>query len=137
MELEVIGILSVVTPKFLSHFREENLIMLEGEYEEEFVLEAPGSSERVCYCNHRSGPSWMWMYDVLIMKLGIRIPFTHFQVTILQQIEAASSQLHPKSWAMIWGFEIICEYLEMSPSPKTFFFFFTLTRPTGGSLTTA
>ena len=34
------------------------------------------------------------------------------------------------------GFEIVCEYLEVPPSPDVFFFLFTLTRPTNGRLTT-
>ena len=37
---------------------------------------------------------------------------------------------------MIWGFEIICQYLEVPPSPNAFFFLFTLTCPNGGGLTT-
>ena len=48
METEVLRIPSIVTPEFLGHFREENLITLEGEYEEDYVLEAPGPNERVC-----------------------------------------------------------------------------------------
>ena len=31
-------------------------ITLEGEYEEEYVLEAHGLNKRVCYYNHGSGP---------------------------------------------------------------------------------
>ena len=37
---------------------------------------------------------------------------------------------------MAWGFEIICEYLEVSPSPNAFFYLFILTRPSGTGLTT-
>ena len=107
-----------------------------GEYEEEYVLETLGPSDRVCYVNHEGGSRWLWMYDVLIAKLGIRIPFTHFQVSILQWTEAAPTQLHPNSWAMMRGFKVVCEYLEMPPSPDVFFFLFTLTCPIGGGLTT-
>ena len=71
MELEVLGTLLAVNPEFVGHFREENLIMLEGEYEEDYLLEAPDLSERVCYYNNERGLSWMWMYDVLITKVGI------------------------------------------------------------------
>lgn len=41
---------------FLGHFREEKLLTLEGEYEEKYILEALGLSERVCYINHGRGP---------------------------------------------------------------------------------
>ena len=44
---EVLGIPSAVTPEYLHHFREENLITPEGEYEEEYILEALGPNERV------------------------------------------------------------------------------------------
>ena len=101
VEQEVLRIPSVVIPKFLHHFREKNLIILEGEYEEEYILEAPGPSERVCYLNHDGGSRWMWMHDVLITKLGIQIPFTYFQVIILQRTEVSPSQLHPNNWAMM------------------------------------
>ena len=37
---------------------------------------------------------------------------------------------------MIRGFEIICKYLSVPPSPNALFFLFTLSRPTGGGLTT-
>ena len=78
----------------------------------------------------------MWMYDVLISKFGIRIPFTHFQFTILEWTETAPSQLHPNSWVMIRGFEIICKYLKVPPSPNVLFYLFTLTWPSGSGLTT-
>ena len=133
---EVLGIPSAVTPEYLHHFREENLITPEGEYKEEYILEAPGPNERVCYINHDGGPRWLWMYDVLIAKLGIRLLFTIFQVSIIQWTEAAPTQLHPNSWAMIRGFEVVCEYVEVPPSPDVFFFLFTLTCPTSGGLTT-
>ena len=42
---------------FLGHFREEKLLTLEGEYEEKYILEALGPSERVCYINHGRGPN--------------------------------------------------------------------------------
>ena len=71
MEPEVLGTLLVMTPEFLCHLREENVITLEGKYEEDYVLEAPGTSERVCYYNHGRGLSWMWTYDVFITKLGV------------------------------------------------------------------
>ena len=37
---------------------------------------------------------------------------------------------------MIQGFKIICQYLEVLPSPYAFFYLFTLTRSSGRGLTT-
>ena len=83
VEQKVLGIPFAMTSEFLHHFREENLITPEGEYKEEYAFEAIGPSERVCYLNHDSGSRWLWIYNVLITKLGVWIPFTYFQVTIL------------------------------------------------------
>ena len=111
------------------------MITPEGEYEEEYILEAPGSSDRVCYINHDSGLRWLWMYDVLIAKLGVRLPFTHFQVSMLQWTKAAPTQLHPNSWPIMRGFKIVCKYLKVPPLLDVFFFLFILTRPTACGLT--
>ena len=70
--------------EFMRSLKEEHLITPKGEYEEEYVSEAPNVNERVCYVNHGKGPNWMWIYNVLISKFGVRIPFTHFQFTILK-----------------------------------------------------
>ena len=56
-EPEVLVTPSVVTSEFLGHFREENLLTLEGEYEEDDILEVLGPSERVCYINQGRGPN--------------------------------------------------------------------------------
>ena len=71
MEPKVLGTLLAMNPKFVGHFREDNLITQEGEYEEDYLLEAPDPNERVCYYNNERGLSWMWMYDVLITKVGV------------------------------------------------------------------
>ena len=101
VDLEVLGIPSKVTSAFLKSLPEEHLLTPEGEYEEEYVLEASTAEERVCYINLHGGPRWMWMYDVLISKFGVCVPFTHFQFNILERNGAAPSQLHPNSLAMI------------------------------------
>ena len=90
-----------MSPKYLRSHREENLITPKGEYEEDYTLKVPNVNERVCYINHVSNSSWMWMYDVLISKFGVCIPFTDIQFMILEWILVAFSQLYPNSWAMI------------------------------------
>ena len=92
---EVMGIPSRVTLEFLKSLREEHLLTSEGEYEGEYILEVSGADERVCYINLVGGPRWMWMYDILISKFGVRVPFTHFQFIILKWIGATPSKLHP------------------------------------------
>ena len=104
--------------KFLRSLREENLITPEDEYEEDYIMEVSNVNKRVCYLNHRKGLNWMSMYDILISKIRVLVPFTDFQFTILEQTLTTPSQLHLNSWAMIWGFEIICQYLKGCLSPN-------------------
>ena len=52
---EVLGIPSKVTSEVLKSLHEEHLLTPEGEYEEEYILEAPGADERVCYINLAGG----------------------------------------------------------------------------------
>ena len=84
VEPEVLGTPSVVTFEFLGHFREENLLTLGGEYEEDYIFEAPGPSERVCYINHRNDSNRIWTYNVLISKFSVHVPLINFQFTILE-----------------------------------------------------
>ena len=114
--------------EFLRSLREEHLITPEGNYEEEYILEAPHVNEKVYYMDHGRCLNWIWMYDVLISKFGVRIPFTHFQFTILERIGATPSQLHPNSWVMIRGFKIICQYLKVPPSSNAFFYLLEINR---------
>ena len=97
VDSEVLGIPSKVTSAFLKSLREEHLLTLECEYEEEYLLEAPTVDERVCHINLHGSPSWMWMYDVLSSKFGVRISFTYFQFSVLERTRVAPSQLYPNS----------------------------------------
>ena len=88
VDSEVLGIPSKVTSEFLKSLREEHLLTLEGEYEEEYYLEAPFADKRVCYINLHGGSRWMWIYDVLISKFRA---FTHFQFSVLEHTGATPS----------------------------------------------
>ena len=127
VDSEVLGIPSRVTSEFLKSSREKYLLTLEGKYEEEYVLEAPTTDERVCYINLHGGSRWMWMYDVLISKFGVcplhSFPIQHFGVYWCCIIPTSFY-----SWAMIRGFMIICEYLGVPASLNVFFYLFTLTQ---------
>ena len=52
---EVLGVPSRVTSKFFKLLHEEHFITSEGEYEEEYILEAPSADKRVCYLNLEGG----------------------------------------------------------------------------------
>ena len=51
VDLEVLGVPSRFTSKFLKSLCEKHLLTPKGEYEGEYILEAPTADERVCYIN--------------------------------------------------------------------------------------
>ncbi|XP_057737170.1 uncharacterized protein LOC130954448 [Arachis stenosperma] len=71
----------------------------------------------------------MWLYIAMFASLGVRIPFSPFQMVLLNRCDIASSQLHPNSWASIRCFEMVCEYLELPVSVEVFLWFFVLMNP--------
>ncbi|XP_020958504.1 uncharacterized protein LOC107642100 isoform X1 [Arachis ipaensis] len=66
----------------------------------------------------------MWMYETLFTCLGVRIPFSDFQQDVLKLCGCAPSQMHPNSWAIIRGFELLCSFLDFPISTRVFFYFF-------------
>ncbi|KEH41494.1 hypothetical protein MTR_1g051540 [Medicago truncatula] len=57
-------------------------------------------------------------------KRGVtKIPFTMFEMDVLRLLNVAPTQIHLNSWAFIRGFEILCDALDMIPSPGVFFHF--------------
>ncbi|RDX97495.1 hypothetical protein CR513_19733, partial [Mucuna pruriens] len=86
-------------------------------------------------CRHREsvstaslteGKPCFYLYDTLHSKLGIKLPFTHFEQAILQVLNVAPSQLHPNSWAFVRAFELLCEDLGKAPTLGVFFWLFTV-----------
>ncbi|RDY11334.1 hypothetical protein CR513_04028, partial [Mucuna pruriens] len=59
---------------------------------------------------------FFYLYDTLHSKLGIKLPFTHFERGVLQALNVAPTQLHPNSWAFVRAFELLCEDLGKAPS---------------------
>ena len=52
----VVGTPSLIDSKFLISLWKANLITLEGEHKEDYVLEVPHINKRVCYVNHGDEP---------------------------------------------------------------------------------
>ncbi|RDX99674.1 hypothetical protein CR513_17251, partial [Mucuna pruriens] len=77
--------------------------------------------------NNRASPDetpFFYIYEPVFSKLGLKLPFTSFERSILQALNVAPSQLHPNSWAFIRAFELLCEDLGREPSLGYFFGFF-------------
>ncbi|MED6117492.1 hypothetical protein PIB30_110459 [Stylosanthes scabra] len=72
------------------------------------------SIDRVCH--EGKGADWFFMYTCVFAEIGVRFPFTEFECAVLRQLNCASSQIHPNSWAFIRAFEVLMEYLQEEPS---------------------
>jgi len=64
------------------------------------------------------------MYQAVFKRVGVRLPFTPFERELLTEINTASAQLHPNSWAFVRAFQILCGYLGVLPSVDVFLHFF-------------
>ncbi|RDX99706.1 hypothetical protein CR513_17213, partial [Mucuna pruriens] len=69
------------------------------------------------------GP-FFYVYEPVFSKLGLKLPLTAFEQTILRALNVAPTQLHPNSWAFVRAFELLCEDLGRAPSLGVFFWFF-------------
>ncbi|RDY04869.1 hypothetical protein CR513_11358, partial [Mucuna pruriens] len=67
-----------------------------------------------------------YLYDTLHSKLGVKLPFSHFERAVLQALNVAPTQLHPNSWAYVRAFELLCEDLKKAPTLGVFFWFYTV-----------
>ena len=65
-----------------------------------------------------------YMYETLVLRVKLKIPFLDFEHDVLNAINLEPSQLQPNSWAFIWVFEILCELLDIKPLVEKFFHFF-------------
>ncbi|RDX75010.1 hypothetical protein CR513_45160, partial [Mucuna pruriens] len=59
---------------------------------------------------------FFYIYEPIFSKLGLKLPFTTFERSILQALNVAPSQLHPNSWVFVRAFERLCEDLGREPS---------------------
>ncbi|MED6158572.1 hypothetical protein PIB30_033894 [Stylosanthes scabra] len=93
---EVLTSPSRVTKEYLVELSRADIVFLLG-HASEYRLVAPHPSERICFANNRVGdkPDFLWVYDSMFTRIGVRIPFTIFQQEVLIRCAVAPSQLHP------------------------------------------
>ncbi|KAJ1389664.1 hypothetical protein SESBI_38108 [Sesbania bispinosa] len=98
----------------LSNPRLENSIIVEPCHESDFI----------CHRKRPSEADFIFLYDTFFSKLGITLPFSRFECNVLRNLNVAPSQLHPNSWAFVKSFIIVCEYFDIVPTVRKFFYFF-------------
>ncbi|MED6180382.1 hypothetical protein PIB30_009735 [Stylosanthes scabra] len=82
---------SVVDEELLASFREAHAVYVTVSEESRYELVAPSSEERVCYYNigHPEERHFIYMYECLFSKLGVRVPFTQFEQDVLYECHVA------------------------------------------------
>ena len=80
--------------------------------------------ERVC----GNAPRSFYFYDWVVRKVGIEIPFTDFQMAVLDHLNVAPTQLSPGGWNFVVAFEKFCHHLGFEPSLNFFFHFYLPSR---------
>ena len=73
------------------------------------------------------GP-FCFIYSIIFRRLGIHLPLTPFERTLLTEVNVAPVQLHPNSWAFVRAFAILCYSLGLT-SVDAFLFFFEVKDP--------
>ena len=77
-------------------------------------------------CEESSDPdgSFYYFYATFFKKVLLRLPLSIFEKKLLTELNVASAQLHPNSWAFIRAFIVLCSQLDISPTVEVFLYFF-------------
>jgi hypothetical protein len=99
-------------------------VMLSGSGREGDVVISPvGSTELVTRVNTQA-PHYFYMYASVVENLNLWLPFTDFELALLNALNVAPTQLHPNSWAFVKAFELVCLGLDLEPRLGVFFHFY-------------
>jgi hypothetical protein len=101
-------------------------VMLSGSGREgDVVINPVGSKELVTGVNTQA-PHYFYMYASVVENLNLWLPFTDFELAILNALNVAPTQLHPNSWAFVKAFELVCLGLDQEPRLGVFFYFYQI-----------
>lgn len=86
------------------------------------------SNERACHDQEGYELYFFYVYITLFRDLGIRLPFSEFQMGVLRRLNICPAQLHPNGWVLMQAFNVLYTDLLLTPTPASFLYFF-LTLP--------
>ncbi|MED6109121.1 hypothetical protein PIB30_030789 [Stylosanthes scabra] len=98
--------------------------MEDSEAEGDYVLEAAGLSDRVPFRAGEEGPHFLWVYQELFTRLGMRLPFSDFQRDVMTRCL--------NGWGFILAFEKVCLHYGFRPTIRLFFYIYDVHFPLGG-----
>ncbi|MED6150444.1 hypothetical protein PIB30_072382 [Stylosanthes scabra] len=96
---------SVIEADVLPELRREMRLTANGAAEGDYVLEAAGLSDRLPFRTPEDRVPFLWVYNELFTRSGVRLPFTEFQREVLSRYRMAASQLHLNGWDFLRTFE--------------------------------
>ncbi|MED6126360.1 hypothetical protein PIB30_077652 [Stylosanthes scabra] len=128
VDSDVLGAKSVVGDEFVESFYEHYSSCVSDVEGSRYRVVAPDPEDCVCHVDLES-ESCIFVYEAIFTKVGIRIPFTEFEIEVLKGCEVTPSQIHPNSWGFIRGFEVICREFGIPTSLGVFHHLFKLTKP--------
>jgi len=82
-------------------------------------------SEPVCVDDRANdGELFFFFYQTVFKRIRQRLLFSSFERELLTEVNVAPSQLHPKSWAFVRAFSILCNHFGHPPFVDVFLHFF-------------
>ncbi|RDX99318.1 hypothetical protein CR513_17642, partial [Mucuna pruriens] len=84
-----------------------------------------GKKERVCDVVREGEEPFVFMYETVLLDLGVTLPFDFFEADVLRMLGIAPSQLHPNGWAAIQAFRVVCLALGILPTAPVFLSHYT------------
>ncbi|MED6157925.1 hypothetical protein PIB30_027977 [Stylosanthes scabra] len=100
--------------------------------EADFVLEAAGPSDRLPFQASERDPHFLWVYQELFTRLGVRLPFTDFQKEVMTRCWVAVNQLHLNCWGLLRTFEQVCLHFGFRPTSRLFLYIYDILIPRSG-----
>jgi len=92
----------------------------EGVPDRSYNIAKVGVDERICSKAREGSTSFIMMYEALFTRIGVYLPFTDFEIGVLNLLEVAPSQLHPNAWGFMKAFQKFCWVQDWPYSPLLF-----------------
>jgi hypothetical protein len=105
------------------HEFRNDVMLSDSSREEDVVCDPVGDNELVTGVNTQP-PHYFYMYTKVMQALNLSLPFTDFELAILNALNVAPTQLHPNGWAFVRAFELVCLGLDLEPRLGVFFHFY-------------
>ncbi|MED6113031.1 hypothetical protein PIB30_067247 [Stylosanthes scabra] len=98
----------------------------------DFRLEVAGPSDRLPFQAREGDPHFLWVYQELFTRLGVRLPFTDFQKEVMTRCRVAVSQLRLNGWGLLRTFEQVCLHFGFKSTSRLFLYIYDILIPASG-----